>query len=222
MNPNSLEAIYVSSSYLRWKRILDCVVAVVMLVPGAPAILFLVILVRLTSKGPGVLRQRRVGMRGKVFVMFKIRTMIDGAEATTGPTWAGTRDPRCIPFGQIMRDFRLDELPQLFNVLRGDMSIVGPRPERPELAEPIAQEVPRYFSRLTVPQGVTGLAQLNLPPDIGLDGVQRKLQLDLEYANTCSIWLDFRIMLYPILRLILVSNGKTLRVLGLARKSPAA
>ena len=163
--------------------------------PALPLIGLLVLIVRLNSRGPGIFRQVRVGKRGRTFTMYKLRSMRIDAEAKTGPAWSPTGgDPRVTRLGYWLRRLHLDELPQLFNVVRGEMSLVGPRPERPEFVEVLAEQIPGYLNRLMVQPGITGLAQINLPPDTDLDSVRRKLILDCEYIRSASSWLDFRIV----------------------------
>jgi lipopolysaccharide/colanic/teichoic acid biosynthesis glycosyltransferase len=175
--------------------------------------------VRATSKGPGIYQQTRVGKGGRIFTMYKVRSMRCDAEGKTGPTWAGVvRDPRVTPLGYWLRLLHLDELPQLFNVLRGEMSLVGPRPERPEFVSILAEQVPGYLDRLSVAPGITGLAQINLPPDTDLDSVRRKLVLDCEYIKTAGILLDVRILLCTALRMFGLRGGASVRLLGLERK----
>jgi lipopolysaccharide/colanic/teichoic acid biosynthesis glycosyltransferase len=166
-----------------------------------------VVLVRLTSKGPGIYRQARVGKDGRRFMMYKIRTMRQDAEASTGPVWTHPRDPRVTPIGRLLRKLHLDELPQLFNVIRGEMALVGPRPERPEFVCVLAEAVPGYRNRLAVLPGITGLAQINLPPDTDLVSVQRKVVLDCEYIQRGGPWLDTRLMLCTFLRLFKLPEG---------------
>ena len=204
--------------YFRWKRILDCVAAVVLLVPGLPLMVSLILLIRLTSPGPAIFRQRRVGRNGQEFLMLKLRSMRIDAEAATGPIWtASARDPRITAVGRVLRLLHLDELPQLWNVLRGEMSIIGPRPERPEFVSVLADEVHGYHQRLAVMPGVTGLAQINLPADTDLDSVRRKLALDREYIGTAGFLLDLRIALCTVLRMMGVRGGRGVRLLGLQR-----
>jgi lipopolysaccharide/colanic/teichoic acid biosynthesis glycosyltransferase len=158
-------------------------VAGVLLFFSAPLIGILILLVRCTSRGPGIYSQVRVGKDGLIFTMYKLRSMRCDAEAQTGAVWAGVKhDPRMTYVGYWLRRLHLDELPQLVNVVYGHMSLVGPRPERPEFVELLAEEVPGYLDRLMVKPGITGLAQINLPPDTDLDSVRRKLVLDREYA----------------------------------------
>jgi lipopolysaccharide/colanic/teichoic acid biosynthesis glycosyltransferase len=127
--------------------------------------------------------------------MYKIRSMRCDAEVATGPVWAQLSDPRATRLGAILRKLHLDELPQLVNVLRGEMSLVGPRPERPEFTRKLSQQIPGYLKRLHVRPGITGLAQINLPPDCDTDSVRRKLALDSKYVSDASLWLDMRILL---------------------------
>jgi lipopolysaccharide/colanic/teichoic acid biosynthesis glycosyltransferase len=205
-------------SYFRYKRYLDRLMSAIMLIPALPLIGVLILLIRLTSRGPGIYRQQRVGKDGRVFWMFKLRSMRVDAEAKTGPVWtANGHDPRITPLGRVMRMLHLDELPQLFNVLWGEMSMIGPRPERPEFVNVLRREIPGYMDRLAVQPGVTGLAQINLPADTDLDSVRRKLLLDREYINTAGFLLDARIALCTVLRMMGLSGGYAVRWLRLQR-----
>lgn len=181
-------------SYFRWKRPVDLVLTILLLLPALPIIAFLIVLVRLTSSGPGLFRQCRVGRNGRRFDLYKIRTMVQDAEAATGAVWTERQDPRITRVGRVLRRLHLDELPQLLNVLRGDMSLVGPRPERPEFVAVLSEAIPGYLQRLAVEPGITGLAQINLPPDTGLESVRRKLALDLEYVRKAGFLLDLRML----------------------------
>jgi lipopolysaccharide/colanic/teichoic acid biosynthesis glycosyltransferase len=205
------------SSYFRWKGIVDRLLGLALLVPGLPIIGFLMALVRFTSHGPGVYRQTRVGKNGRSFTMYKIRTMRHDAEAGTGATWSRTRDARITPIGRVLRKLHLDELPQLFNVVRGEMALIGPRPERPEFVHVLASAVPGYLHRLAVVPGITGLAQLNLPPDSDLSSVRRKLVLDVEYVEKASLWLDARVFLCTFARIVKFPESVLLWLLGLRR-----
>ena len=180
--------------YFLWKGVLDRVLAALLLVPGLPIIGLLIVLVRCTSQGPALFRQTRVGKRGKTFTMYKIRSMRLDAETRTGPVWSPKDDPRITRLGSILRRFHLDELPQLFNVVKGEMSLVGPRPERPEIVCVLVERIPGYLARLAAPPGITGIAQINLPPDTDADSVRRKLALDLEYLRAAGFWLDLRVL----------------------------
>ncbi|NLX97043.1 MAG: sugar transferase [Rhodopirellula sp.] len=206
------------SNYFRWKSLVDRGLAAALLIPCLPIIGILVLLVRLTSRGPGMYRQARVGKDGRVFLLYKIRTMAVDAESRTGAVWSGRDDPRVTPLGRLLRRTHLDEFPQLLNVLKGEMSLVGPRPERPEFVDILSGEISRYSERLTVPPGITGLAQLNLPPDSDTNDVRRKLLLDLEYLQEAGWFLDLRILLATSGRVLKLS---TVGILGLSRQVPA-
>ena len=205
--------------YFRWKGALDRVVALLLLVPGLPIIAGLVVLIKLTSRGPGVYSQTRVGRYGPIFTMYKLRSMRLDAESSTGPVWAGVNsDPRVTRLGYWLRKLHLDELPQLFNVIRGDMSLVGPRPERPEFVRVLGEQVPHYLERLRVAPGITGLAQVNLPPDTDLDSVRRKIVLDRQYIAKAGLLMDVRLVLCTLLRVVGLRGGKAVSLLGLHRR----
>ena len=212
-----LQLSIVRSPHFRWIGALDRAIAVLLLIPGTPLIGFLVMVVRMTSNGPGIFRQVRVGKEGIQFKMFKIRTMVQDAEAKTGPTWTKENDPRITFVGCVLRKLHLDELPQLFNVVRGEMALLGPRPERPELVHILAERLPGYLNRLSVPPGISGLAQINLPPDTDLASVRRKLYLDLKYVREANLFLDVRMLIWSCMRLIGVPALFASRLLGLDR-----
>ena len=205
------------TAYFRRKIWFDRTVAFLLLIPGLPIIAVLIVLIRLTSRGPGVFRQQRVGERGRLFTMFKLRSMRVDAEHRSGAIWATDDDPRTTWLGKYLRKFHLDELPQLFNVLAGQMSLIGPRPERPEFVSVLTAALPCYTDRLLVPPGVTGLAQINLPPDSDLNSVARKLALDLEYVETGSLWLDLRLLFCTIVRVFKLGGSIWPRLLGVNR-----
>ncbi len=209
------------SSFLGRKLAIDRFLAALLLIPGLPIIGLLVLAVRLTSRGPGIFRQSRVGKDGRVFTMFKIRTMRHNAEEGLGATWSTANDPRSIRIGRLIRRLHLDELPQLFNVLRGEMSLVGPRPERPEFVCVLEEALPGYRNRVLVLPGVTGLAQLYLPPDTDLCSACRKLTLDLEYVRTATLGADVRLLLCTLLRLPKLPLRWVLRLSGLPVDYPA-
>ncbi|MBL8793105.1 MAG: sugar transferase [Planctomycetia bacterium] len=181
--------------YLSLKSAVDSVLALVLLAFASPIILLAAVLVKLTSRGPAFYTQTRVGQYGQHFTIVKLRTMVENCESLTGPRWAIPGDPRVTLLGQVLRVTHLDELPQLLNVLRGDMSIIGPRPERPEFLPNLERQLPGYRDRLLVKPGVTGLAQVQLPADTDIESVRRKLSLDLWYVENVSPWLDLRILL---------------------------
>ncbi len=197
------------------KRVFDIILSFLMLVPALPLIGICLFLVRLTSSGPGLYRQTRVGRRGRLYGILKIRTMYHNCEGHSGPKWSQAGDPRVTLLGRFLRKTHLDELPQLWNVLRGDMSLVGPRPERPEFIPALAQAIPRYYERLNVRPGVTGLAQVQLPPDTDLNSVRRKLVYDLYYAQHQSLGLDLRLIVATAGKMLGLPFGLTKMVLRL-------
>jgi lipopolysaccharide/colanic/teichoic acid biosynthesis glycosyltransferase len=204
--------------YYRVKLWLDCILGGALLLVLWPLLAVLMIAVRLSSRGPAIYRQTRVGLGGRSFVMYKLRSMRMDAEKATGPQWALIDgDPRVTPLGYWLRKLHLDELPQLFNLLRGEMSLVGPRPERPEFSSVLAEQIPGYLDRLQVLPGITGLAQVNLPPDTDLESVRRKLAFDLEYIRSASWHLDLRLIACTALRLVGIRGGATASWLGVQR-----
>jgi lipopolysaccharide/colanic/teichoic acid biosynthesis glycosyltransferase len=180
--------------YLPWKRAADFLCALVLLVAAAPLLLLTALLVKWTSSGPAFYTQRRLGRNGRPFTIFKLRTMQHDCESLTGPRWCVPGDPRVTPLGMFLRKTHLDELPQLLNVLWGDMSLVGPRPERPEFLPELEATFPRYRERLAVRPGITGLAQVQLPPDTDLTDVSHKLTCDIYYAQHVAFGLDVRLL----------------------------
>jgi lipopolysaccharide/colanic/teichoic acid biosynthesis glycosyltransferase len=192
----------VVANYFLVKRGLDCMLSVAMLVMSAPVVLMAMALVKLTSRGPMTYTQTRVGYGGRQFTIYKIRTMIDNCESLTGPRWAVPGDPRVTPIGNVLRKLHIDELPQLLNVLKGEMSLVGPRPERPEFVKNLEQEIPHYQARHAVLPGITGLAQLHLPPDTEVAHVERKLTFDLYYARHQGLWMDVSILFGTALKVV--------------------
>jgi lipopolysaccharide/colanic/teichoic acid biosynthesis glycosyltransferase len=181
--------------YPALKVALDVASAGVLLVLLSPIMLLAALAVKLTSRGPVFYRQERLGRDGRVFRVWKFRTMVDNAEAGTGPVWSTNGDPRITPVGKILRDTHIDEFPQLFNVLDGSMSLVGPRPERPQIAEELELEIPAYRLRLLVRPGITGFAQVRLPADSDVSGVRRKLAYDLFYIQHMGLPMDLKIVL---------------------------
>jgi lipopolysaccharide/colanic/teichoic acid biosynthesis glycosyltransferase len=187
--------------YASRKRAFDLLLALALCVPALPLILLASLLVKLTSRGPVFYSQVRLGLGGRPFRIFKIRTMVQESEAN-GPSWSRAGDPRVTPVGRFLRTTHLDELPQLWNILVGDMSLVGPRPERPEFVPSLEQAIPRYRDRLQVRPGITGLAQVQLPPDTDLESVRRKLACDLFYVRHLGWWLDLRLMIATSFHLV--------------------
>lgn len=188
------------------KRTIDLVGAAFLLVLLAPVMVVVILAVRLTSKGPAVYTQKRLTAGGRVFTMYKFRSMFIDAETRTGAVWASSDDPRVTNIGKFLRVSRLDELPQLLNVLMGDMSLIGPRPERPELAEQLAKELPDFNRRMEVKAGLTGLAQTMSGYASSVRSYKRKLALDLIYINNRCLMLDLKIALKTIL-VILTGAG---------------
>ena len=195
----------------RWitaaKRSSDVVLSAVGLVLAVPLILVIVAALKLASPGPALYHQGRVGQHGRVFTIHKFRSMSVDAEAATGAVWARAgRDPRVTPIGRILRRTRMDELPQLWNVLIGDMSFVGPRPERPEFVADLTRQIPFYGQRHVVKPGVTGWAQVRYTYGASVEDTMQKLQYDLYYIKNMSFWLDLYVVLETI-KTVLVRAG---------------
>jgi exopolysaccharide biosynthesis polyprenyl glycosylphosphotransferase len=187
------------------KRALDIVVAGLGMIIISPVLLLIAILVKLSSPGPVLIHQERTGLGEGTLVMHKFRTMRANAEAETGPVWAGTRDPRRTWIGPVLRRFSLDELPQLWNVVRGEMSLVGPRPERPVFVEDFKSRIQRYEDRHLVRPGLTGWAQVN---DLrGQTSVEERLIYDLYYIENWSLAFDLKIILITLFRVFTHKNA---------------
>jgi len=231
----------ISESTRNWKRLLDIVSAATLLALLAPVMALVAIAVRLTSRGPIIFQQTRVGLNlrqkkrdrrgsdcsveppdgfdrrhsanhrrrdggyGKPFTLYKFRTMKIDAEKD-GPQFATKGDSRVTSIGRFLRKTRLDELPQLWNVLRGEMSFVGPRPERPEFIDGLTQEIPNYINRLGLKPGLTGLAQIINGYDNNIESFKRKVNLDLLYLQNCCLLNDIKIMIRTI-RVVLTGSG---------------
>jgi len=187
-----------SSVAVRVKRACDIAFAFLLLVLASPVMLFTAFSIKLTSRGPVFFSQTRVGIEGKSFTLYKFRTMKIGAE-DGGAQWASDNDSRVFPFGRFIRKTRIDELPQCWNILRGEMSIVGPRPERPEFTSMLAKEIPYYDLRNVVKPGLTGWAQVCYPYGASTEDALRKLQYDLYYIKNYSLLLDLNILLRTVL-----------------------
>ncbi|HEY7087660.1 MAG TPA: sugar transferase [Tepidisphaeraceae bacterium] len=181
--------------YLPVKSAVEWLLGLSVFVMAAPVIVVLALLVKATSRGPAFYSQTRLGRNGRLYRIYKLRTMMHNCEAATGAVWALKNDPRITAIGKILRDTHLDELPQLLNILQGHMGLIGPRPERPELVPALAREIPHYRQRLQVKPGVTGLAQMLLPADSDLFSVRRKVVHDLHYIRHVSPLMDVRIAL---------------------------
>jgi len=187
------------------KRVFDVAFSLIVLVGLSPLLALIAAGVKLTSRGPVLYSQERMGLDGQRFRRLKFRTMRADAEAETGPVWAAAGDPRRVPFGAFLRRFSLDELPQFVNVLRGEMSVVGPRPERPVFVERFRQTVPGYMLRHKVKSGVTGWAQVH-----GLRGntsLDKRIEYDLEYIERWSLGLDAKIIALTVVRILVERNA---------------
>jgi lipopolysaccharide/colanic/teichoic acid biosynthesis glycosyltransferase len=199
-------------AHCRLRRLLNVAVAVIGLVLAAPLMVIIGILIKFTSRGPVLYRQTRVGVDrrsgnggnwrrrldygGRLFTIYKFRTMyVDGSRPQV---WARPDDPRVTPLGRVLRKYRLDELPQLVNVLKGDMNVVGPRPEQPQIFLQLREKVARYQDRQRVLPGITGWAQVNQAYDQNIDDVRRKVEFDLEYAGRVSAAEDVKILLRTV------------------------
>jgi lipopolysaccharide/colanic/teichoic acid biosynthesis glycosyltransferase len=176
------------------KRVFDLILTALALPMALPTVVIAAALVKLTSPGPALFVQRRIGFRGQEFSLLKLRTMHVAGERGDDH-WTGRDDPRVTPVGRVLRVLGLDELPQLWNVLRGELSLVGPRPEQPEVVRRLVEELPPYLQRHVVPCGITGWAQIRRGSDLDLADVLDKVRLDLFYARHFSLWLDALILL---------------------------
>jgi len=188
------------------RRMVALVASAVLMVAVLPLIPLIILAIKLDSQGPVLYRQKRVGLGGAIFNCYKFRTMHQNAEADTGPTWACDNDPRITRTGRFLRITRLDEIPQLWCVLKGDMAFVGPRPERPEFVEWLGKEVPYYNARHSVPPGITGWAQIKYKYGNTLEDALEKLQYDLFYVKNRSIGLDVLIM-FQTIKIVLIGRG---------------
>lgn len=189
---------YRSSLHGSVKRFQGIVVSVVVLIVSLPVILLVILLIKLDSPGPVFFQQERVGLNGKIFHLLKFRSMVQDAEKTSGPVFTQEGDSRITRVGRIIRRLRLDELPQIINVLKGDMDLVGPRPERPFFVRQLEESIPYYSLRHTVRPGVTGWAQVNYPYGDSIESAQKKLQYDLYYVKHVSWHLDLLIVFLTI------------------------
>jgi lipopolysaccharide/colanic/teichoic acid biosynthesis glycosyltransferase len=201
----------------RLKPVIDRVSAVVLLVVFLPVVAAAAAAVRLTSRGPAFYTQTRSGRYGRPFRILKLRTMYHECERQTGPRWSTPGDDRITPVGRFLRRSHIDELPQLVNVFLGHMSLVGPRPERPELIPGLEAGIPGYRDRLSVRPGVTGLAQLWQPADTDLNSVRRKLVYDRQYITHAGLWTDTVLMLGTAAKMFGLPPVPVCRLLGLGR-----
>ncbi len=195
-----------SPALIMTKRVVDVIVAGVAFVLMLPVMALVGLLIKLTSNGPALYHQARVGAHGNIFTVHKFRSMIADAEASTGAVWAQKDDCRVTPIGGFLRRTRLDELPQLWNVLRGDMSLVGPRPERPEFVRSLTEKIPFYGQRHVVRPGLTGWAQIRYTYGASVEDAMEKLQYDLFYIKNMSVALDLFI-LFSTVKTVLQRKG---------------
>jgi len=195
-----------SASFIAVRRAISLVTSLVGLVLTLPLLPLIVLAIRLDSKGPILYTQTRVGKGGRLFKVIKFRTMREDAEAESGPRWADENDPRVTRVGRFLRSLRLDDIPQLWCVLKGEMALVGPRPERPEFVELLSKEIPYYGVRLMVRPGFTGWAQIKYKHVNTVKDAREELQYDLFYIKNASIGLDLLIM-FQTLKTVLLLRG---------------
>lgn len=188
---------------LSLRRMVDLFGAVFLMIVLFPLYIIVSLAIKIESKGPVFYSQLRVGRNGKEFRIYKFRSMVQDAEKASGPVWAQKNDPRITKVGHFMRKTRIDELPQLINVLSGDMSFIGPRPERPFFVEAFKQQIPFYANRHQIKPGVTGWAQVKWGYDETIDDVREKLRHDLYYVNNRSILVDIKIILLTFTTVLL-------------------
>jgi len=209
LNPSWLifgDGFHLAAGYKFPQRILSWLFALALCIVTLPVIPIIALLIKLSSPGPVLYRQKRVGLGGARFDCYKFRTMRPDAEADSGPTWASDNDPRVTTVGAFLRRTRLDEIPQLWNVLRGDMAFVGPRPERPEFVENLSQQIPYYNLRHLTRPGITGWAQINYGYGASVEESKEKLKYDLYYVRNGGIVLDL-VIAFDTLRAVLVGRG---------------
>lgn len=188
------------------KRIIDIFSSLLWLILAFPIFILTALLIKLESEGPVIFKQKRVGETGKEFYIYKFRSMRQNAEKATGPVWAGTNDDRVTRVGKVIRKLRIDEIPQLFNVLKGDMSFVGPRPERAYFVNKLKEQIPYYEMRTLVKPGITGWAQIKYPYGATVQDAIEKLQYDLYYIKNISPFLDIMIIFWTI-KVVLTGKG---------------
>jgi lipopolysaccharide/colanic/teichoic acid biosynthesis glycosyltransferase len=195
-----------SKQYLLVKTVLDFIGAVFVLIIAAPVMTAVALAIKLTSPGAVLFRQIRVGQNGREFILYKFRSMPEDVEVKTGPTWSGDGDLRATPVGRFLRKFHLDELPQVFNVLRCEMSLVGPRPERPCFVRFLRQLIPNFDLRHCVKPGITGLAQVCYAYGASVKDASKKLRYELFYARHVSLRFDL-LVLAKTIKVVLAGQG---------------
>jgi lipopolysaccharide/colanic/teichoic acid biosynthesis glycosyltransferase len=201
--------------YLALRFSLEWLGALALVIVTGPVMLAAALAIKLSSRGPAFYTQTRIGRDGRPFTIFKLRTMIHQCESLTGPRWCIPGDPRITPLGYFLRLTHIDELPQLFNVLLGHMSLIGPRPERPEFVVQLEKAIPGYRWREKLKPGITGLAQVQLPPHTEVEEVKKKVAYDLFYLRNFGFWLDVKILGATLTRLFGFSFARSRRVWGL-------
>jgi len=189
------------------RRMIDLLGSIFLLVMLFPLFILVALAIKIESPGSIFYSQQRAGKKGKSFRIYKFRSMVQGAEQKSGPVWAQKNDPRITAVGNFLRKSRIDELPQLLNIFKGDMSFIGPRPERPFFVESFKQQIPFYVNRLSYKPGVTGWAQVKWGYDETIDDVKEKLKFDLYYVNKRTIWLDVKIILLTF-QTVLLGKGQ--------------
>jgi len=189
------------------RRIVDFLGSIFLLILLFPLFILVAFAIKIESPGSIFYSQQRAGKKGKLFRIYKFRSMVQDAEQKSGPVWAQKNDPRITTVGNFLRKSRIDELPQLINIFKGDMSFIGPRPERPFFVESFKQQIPFYFNRLNYKPGVTGWAQVKWGYDETIDDVKEKLKFDLYYVNKRTIWLDVKIILLTF-RTVILGKGQ--------------
>jgi sugar transferase (PEP-CTERM system associated) len=197
-----------SRTVLVYQHVTNFTFAAIGLILASPLILITALVVRFTSPGPILYRQVRVGLNGALFTLYKFRSMRADAEADTGAVWATKDDPRITPAGRLLRKLRLDELPQLFNVLKREMAMVGPRPERPEFVKTLSEQIPYYQQRHAVLPGITGWAQINFKYGDNLEDTVTKLEFDLYYIKNMSAGLDLYIIFHTLKTMLLTRGAQ--------------
>jgi lipopolysaccharide/colanic/teichoic acid biosynthesis glycosyltransferase len=202
LRPASVAPVAAEGVAEKVKVVADYALAAALIVVTMPLLAACLALVRISSRGPAIYTQTRMGRGGRIFTLYKIRTMRHDCERQTGPRWSPPNDPRITPVGRVLRKLHLDELPQLWNVVRGEMSLIGPRPERPEIVARLREAVPGYDRRHAVKPGITGYAQVHLPPDTCLRSVKNKLVYDLFYIRHRSARMELYILLATGLKLL--------------------
>lgn len=199
---------FARKSFKKFKRIFDLFLATLGLTIALPISLLVAFLIKITSRGPIIYKQKRVGKGGAIFEIYKFRTMSVDAEKETGAVWAKENDPRVTPIGRILRKSHIDEIPQFLNVIKGQMSIVGPRPERPEIVRDLKTLIADYEQRLAVKPGITGLAQIYHKYDETIEDVKKKIKYDLLYIKRMCWLVEVRILAQTFVTSLLGKNSR--------------